>query len=167
MGTYNFKKMDLIPSISWVFLGIFVVSESYELGIGSLNDPGSGLMPFLLGSLLILCSLAILVYDLRAAKYGSKIDSGAWSEIDLWKIGVIVGALFIYGMLLEKVGFSTTSFFLLLVLFKFAGLRKTGKIFAAAIATVLASYVLFIVILNVYVPSFPWKLIRTFFQSLK
>jgi hypothetical protein len=43
------EKEDLLPAIIWISLGIGIAVDSYLLDLGSLHEPGPGLLPFLYG----------------------------------------------------------------------------------------------------------------------
>ncbi|MEO0277981.1 MAG: hypothetical protein ABIM21_01670, partial [candidate division WOR-3 bacterium] len=49
--------MDSLVILILFWLGIFVASYSYKIGLGKFSSPGPGLFPFLLGCILFVLSL--------------------------------------------------------------------------------------------------------------
>jgi hypothetical protein len=94
------------------------------MGLTHLNKPGSGLFPFIIGWLLALLSIVLLLGQARKATQNS--DSGSqpsarqknWSQVILTYV-----SLFIYTAAVEHLGFGVSSFLLMIVLFRFVGLK--------------------------------------------
>jgi len=153
------KKNDLIPAMIWVALGIAVAVGSYKLQLGTLRNPGPGLMPFLLGIILLLCSLPILVRSLMVIKIKAKQgDGGIWSGVQFKRLILVLASLVGYGMIIEEVGFIVSTFFLLFVLFKIIGSRKWLFALITSVIVVLLSYLLFVVVLDIELPSGIWRI---------
>jgi len=153
------KKKDLIPAFIWMGLGIAVAVISYELQLGTLRNPGPGLMPFLLGILLSLCSVPILISCLLTIRNKAKQgDEGIWSGVEFKRLIFVVFSLVCYAMILEKVGFVIATFFLLIILFKVIGSRKWLFALMTSAIVVLLSYLLFVVFLKVEMPSGLWRI---------
>lgn len=153
------KKIDLIPAIFWMGLGIAVAVSSYGLRLGTLANPGPGLMPFLLGIMLSLCSLPIFVRSFLAIIRDQKSeDESVWSGIQFKKLIIIVASLLGCWMFLEKIGFVLTTFLLLLILFKTMGSQKWRSVLVASILTVLVVYIVFVIVLRVGLPAGVWRI---------
>jgi len=157
MQVSNIGKKDLIPATVWIILGILMIIGSYELDLGKLQTPGPGMFPFLLGVILILVSLPILISALKDIRRSRKKKVNIWGGVDFLKMGAIVAVLLAYGLLLERVGFSVTAFLCLFFLFKVVGSETLSKALVLSSVTVIASYLLFIIALKVYMPLFPWR----------
>lgn len=150
------KKNDIYPAIIWLLLGITVAAISYKLKLGSLEKPGPGLMPFLLGVSLSICSIPIIVRSFLAIK-GKEKQEGIWSGVEFKKLILVVVPLLVYIVLLEKIGFVLITFPLLLIFFKIIDSRKWRWAFTASVLTVLISFFLFVVFLKVELPRGLWK----------
>lgn len=148
------KKYDFITSIIWMGLGISVVISSYRLKLGSLGNPGAGLMPFVLGISLFLSSIPILIRSLMTKD--KERYEGIWSGIEFKKLILVPVSLIGYAMILEKVGFLVATFLLLFTLFKIIGSRRWSFALATSILVVLLSYLLFVTLLKVEMPSGIW-----------
>ncbi len=153
------KRMDLIPAIFWMGLGGAVAVSSYGLRLGTLGSPGPGLMPFLLGVTLSLCSLSIFVRSFFAILRNEKCgEESAWSGIQFKKLMIVVASLLGYWMLLEKIGFVLTTFLVLLILFKAVDSPRWRTVFFASILTVTLVYIVFVIVLRVDLPSGVWRI---------
>jgi len=148
------KKYDLITSIIWMGLGITVAIGSYRLKLGSLGNPGAGLMPFLLGISLSLSSSPILIRSLMTKD--KERHESIWSGIEFKKLILVPASLIGYAMILEKAGFVVTTFLLLFVLFKIIGSRKWSFALITSALVVLLSYLLFVTLLKVEMPLGIW-----------
>jgi len=150
------SKGDLLIAIFWMIFGIIITTVSYGLGLGNLTTPGSGLMPFALGIILSLCSFPILTrYFVNRKKTDKGGQQRVWSEVSFRKIALVLACLIGYSLLLERLGFLVITFFLLLVLFKMVDSQKWSWTLIATILTTSFAYFLFVVLLNVYMPTFP------------
>ncbi len=153
------KKIDMIPAMFWMGLGIAVAVSSYRLRLGTLENPGPGLAPFLLGIMLSLCSLPILVRSFLVMMKNEKGgDESIWSGIQFKKLIIVVASLLGYWMFLEKIGFILTTFLLLLILFKTMDSQKWRAVLVASILTVLVVFIVFVVVLRVELPSGVWRI---------
>jgi len=152
-----FRNKDLILGSIWILLSILEMVAAYELDVGNFQTPGPGMFPFLLGTILFICSLLLCGQLLRDIKMGGKKEVIILSRIDFPKIGATVIVLLAYGLLLEGLGFIATTFLCLVFLFKVIGSEKLRWALLFSSVTVIVSYLLFVIGLNVYMPSFPWR----------
>ena len=148
------KDNDWMPGIVWLVLGLAVIWGSLRLKLGGFVSPGPGLMPFILGIGLTLCSLFVLIQTMRLRLGKRKGPAqGIWMDVDIKKVILVVGCLLGYTFMLEHVGFALTTFLILTILFRAVGSQKWSYSLIASISTVVISYVVFIVILKVELPA--------------
>jgi putative tricarboxylic transport membrane protein len=111
-------KIDNTELWSGIFalgLSAFVIWSGYDLGLGSVNDPGSGYIMFYAGFLMLLFAVIIL--------YGAVRDGGPtlfslWRNV-LWTKPLLVIALLVaFGLLFETLGFLISAPLLLLALLR-------------------------------------------------
>jgi putative tricarboxylic transport membrane protein len=123
------------------------VYSCVKLGIGKLNAPGPGLMPFLLGFLFGLLALYKLVTRIlrhTQPEERSKEEKEADRDgIAYKKVILVTGALFVYAILLEPLGFILTTFLTMTLLFRSAGFKQWGFAVACSAGVVLITYFLF------------------------
>lgn len=148
------RDNDWIPGTVWLVLGMAVVWGSLRLKLGSLVSPGPGLMPFIFGISLTICSLFVLIQTvLLKLKKSKEPRQGIWTDVDFKKVILVVGCLLGYTFMLETVGFALTTFLILTILFKAVGSQKWSHALIASVPTVVVSYLVFIVILKVELPA--------------
>jgi putative tricarboxylic transport membrane protein len=148
------KKSDLIPALIWLGLGIAVAVGSYRLELGTMHTPGPGLMPFILGVILSLCSLPILVRSIKMTIIkAKKRNESIWSGVEFKKLIVVLVSLIGYAVLIERIGYVVITFLVLLVLFKTVETQKWSLVLLLSFLTVISTYVLFVIILKVMLPS--------------
>lgn len=143
---YRMKKHDFYAAIFWIALGIFVSIYAYaKLGIGTLNAPGPGLMPFILGILFSILALFALIRILRrrGQQNRTKEDESDQHETVYKKVILVVVALFAYALLLEPLGFILTTFLTMTLLFRSAGFKRWIIAAAYSGVVVLITYFLF------------------------
>ena len=166
MEDTNIKRSDLVLALTWMILGILVMLGAYKLGTGSFRSPGPGMFPFFLGGILICASLPMFIYVLKDFRRQRKQEISIWRTVNFWKIAVIVIALLVYGIMLERLGFLLTAFLCLFFLFWIAGSKKLSRTLIFTIVTIILTYLLFVIALNVYMPSFPWRELLKIFSEL-
>jgi len=147
------EKNDIFPAIIWFGIGIFVVITSYKLNLGTMENPGPGMMPFIFGIALSICSLPILFGSFQSFKRKERQgDESIWSGVEFKKIILVLVSLFVYALLFEKIGFLLTTFPLLLILFKTIGSQKWRWVLISSVVTMSITYFLFVVFLKVELP---------------
>lgn len=154
------KRGNFIFAIAIGFLGIWIIMDSYRMGLQTFANPGAGLFPFLLGILLSLLSLPLCIsslIDLRKGNETKKKGEGIKHGADLMKLGAAIVSLMGYFMLLDTLGFLITSFIFLLGLFLIGNRGKWifNCIFSALIVAL--AYVIFGMFLQV---PFPFGVLR-------
>jgi|MudIll2142460700_1097286.scaffolds.fasta_scaffold337210_2 putative tricarboxylic transport membrane protein len=148
------RRLDLrgqFTGLFWLALSIVICVLALRLGIGTLHTPGPGFLLFWSGIL-----LGILAIILRLLDYSKKKDRGR--TIDLWKglkwhkvISVAI-AMSIYILLLHRIGYLIMTFGLLVFLFRIVERSKPGAEVVFALITVITTYLLFYVWLDVQLP---------------
>ena len=148
------RRLDLrgqFTGLFWLALSIVICATALRLGIGALHTPGPGFFLFWSGIL-----IAILAIILRILDYSKKKDRGR--TMDLWKglkwhkVICIMIALFVYILLLPRLGYLIMTFGLLVFLFSIIERSRLGAEVVFALIAVMGTYVLFHVWLDVQLP---------------
>lgn len=137
---------DRAVSLFLLALSIFFCISSLSLGIGSLQNPGAGFVPFFSGLLLGCLSLVLLFMGTEQTKT-SFLFRRSWLKCS-W----VVGSLLFYFFFIEKLGFIFTAFVTIFVLFSLQNKNKM-VVFLIALFTVFLSYVIFQLWLGVRLPK--------------
>jgi putative tricarboxylic transport membrane protein len=143
----------LLPSFLLILVGALFCRSSLYIGIGSVNAPGPGLIPFGTGGLLILFSIGTIVEAL-AAKPAEAGEGGFLFRGRRWGVVLIVlVSLFAYALALNLLGFLLTTFLVLTILFKIPKQRSWTGAVGAAVLTTVCTYALFGYALKCSLPS--------------
>jgi putative tricarboxylic transport membrane protein len=128
-----------ILSLFWIGLGLLVMGLSYKMGLGAFHAPGPGLMPFLLGALLLLPSFYILARSLlKKPETGKTIKAGR-NQVNYAKIGLVLASLLFFAIFLERLGYvMVTSVFFVILFWSMGNSWKT--VLVASASAVLATY---------------------------
>jgi putative tricarboxylic transport membrane protein len=139
---------EVVGSLFWLAVGVFFAVGGIMLKPGTLRNPGPGLLPLIMSLLLISFSLFVLVKGLIGPE---RILKGIQ-----WRgQAVVVASVFLYGLLLDLLGFLLSTFALMFVLYGllFEGKSKWPRVFFYAAATALAGWLVFSVALKVPFPK--------------
>lgn len=134
------RRHDLLSSIIFFCVGLFIVFYAPQFGIGSLSTPGTGFMPFLTG--LIICGFATMIF-LQALLDKSRKAEKIWAGVKFQKLSMSILILIAYAFFLVPIGFITDSFLLILFLTRYMGSQRWRESFLCAGLSSILSYLLF------------------------
>lgn len=134
----------------WTATGLAIVWLAFALGVGTIDEPGPGLMSVGLGALIAVVGGSQLI-ALVAAR--GTTESEPWTRTGVLRVAAVVVLLAVYVALFERIGFVLTTFVLLTVLFgALAGIRWGWAILLGAALTA-ANYGLFKMVLGTQLPA--------------
>ncbi len=110
------RSSEFWGGLFWLAVGAFVVWAGRDLGLGKINDPGSGFALFWIGVLMLMLSSSVLVASLREP--GATLAS-LWTGTRWAKVLLIVALLVAYGFAFDAIGFIPCTLVLLLILMLF------------------------------------------------
>ena len=135
-------------ALFWVALGILLCYGATRLGVGSATEPGSGFIFFWSGLILVVLSLIAFAESWR---HGEEVIPGT-GALHWRKIAFVLVALLLYALLLERLGFVSTTFLLLSFLLGLIEDIQWGKSLAVAGAAALGTYAIFELWLKIRLP---------------
>jgi putative tricarboxylic transport membrane protein len=149
----NPQKLDRVGFFLFILLSLFMGYQAWLIGFGSFSHPGPGLIPFLAASALLLVSV-IQIISPNKEGLGPVPDP---TIPESWKKMVAITlSLLAYGVLIERLGFVTTTFFWLVFLFELSRpSRLTMSLLGAALATAIC-FVLFVILCRLQLPLGPF-----------
>lgn len=109
------KNAELWGGLGWLALSAFVAYAGRALGIGSVNDPGSGFLLFWIGLLICAFSLSILCSAVAA---GGPSFASLWEGARWRKVLAAIASLCAFALLLDPLGFLLAATPLMLVLLR-------------------------------------------------
>jgi hypothetical protein len=145
------KKYDLYGGVLWLFIAVFVSAMGIRFGLGTFKYPGVGFFPFLVGIILFALSLRVLLVALKERR-GKKANFSEWPFFKR-KVFFILAILLAYSFSLEYLGYILGSFFLMIYLFKVAGVQKWFFSILASAVMVVITYYFFGVLLQAQFPK--------------
>jgi len=150
------KRKDQISGAFWLFFSLIVIQQSLSMELGNFRNPGPGLIPLIWGGIVALLSIiniikASLRFKLDPAERPLQIN---WYS--LRKLVLVIGILIVFTFIFPHLGFFFCVFWVLVFLFR--DFQKRWVPFLAAALTVILSYLLFHVLLQIQFPRGPWGL---------
>jgi putative tricarboxylic transport membrane protein len=132
---------DLVAALFWLAIASYVTVAGWKLGLGSLNDPGSGFMFFWVGG--IMTALSLAAFGAAVREPAGEALAALWAGTRWWLVPYVTVLLILYAWLLPTLGFLAGTTLLLFILFKTVDPLGWFASLFAAVATTLASYVVF------------------------
>jgi putative tricarboxylic transport membrane protein len=126
-----FARAELWGALFWLCMGLFVAWSGRDLGLGTLQEPGSGFVLFWLGVLMVGLALPLAT---SAILVGSPSLASLWAGTRWQRVLVVIALLLVFGFAFERVGFIPGAVALLLVLMLFVDFVGWGKAIVISIA---------------------------------
>ncbi len=145
-------KADRISGIFWLVFSIFVMIESYRLGLGTLHQPGAGFL-FFWGSILLGMMSLVIVVRAGGYKNSQQPESFHFREWKPGKIAPVLISLFLYSFLMEKVGFIPMTFFLFIFLLGVIEKKKWFFTLTVSVVVTALTYLIFEIWLKSQLPK--------------
>jgi hypothetical protein len=143
---------ERVACIFWLALSATVGVGSYNLGLGTPQQPESGFLPFWTAILLCLLSLVHLIKLSLPASSKDHLGELTWGEH--WnRVVALVVALAIYAIALPTFGYLISTFLLMAVLFSLYKRRKWWVVLGASLVVIGITHVIFHFWLNVQLPQ--------------
>lgn len=146
------ERYDRIFSFIWIALGVAQCIESVVLGLGSVSEPGTGFMPFVMGIVLIILAGFLFIEASVELKKKAGLRVSVWRDVYWKRVVYIVLLLTGYAVLLPKLGFLVGTFLVMVFLMKSGESVRWPVAILIGLATAFISYMIFGVWLKV---SFP------------
>jgi putative tricarboxylic transport membrane protein len=147
------KTHDRLSGLFLLAISIFVCVESIKVNIGSFHSPGPGFLPFWGGFILGTLAIVLVVKSILSKRKETQIITNLWKGMKWSKVIWISVFFFVYALLLPKLGYLLATFGLMTFLFGVIGKTRIWVQVVTAIITVVASYLIFYVWLQVQLPK--------------
>jgi putative tricarboxylic transport membrane protein len=147
-----FRDRDVTSSMFWILIGILFCIGGLHYGIRRSGIPGPGFLPFATGLILVALSLILLLSRFlkrrdEAGAIGEPMPRGE----ALRRILKALGALCLYVLILEPLGFLLTTFLFMILALRLEP-RRWAFILTLAIGATAFFFLLFKVLLRVPLP---------------
>jgi putative tricarboxylic transport membrane protein len=146
---------DQVSGAVWVAVGIAVALGSMRYGVGPLESPGTGFLPFLAGCAIALLALIGLIQSTLKLRKGT-----GWTPIlrgVLWRKPLFVmAALIAYALLMKPLGFILCTILFVGFLLRVVEPQRWPVVIAGALGAALGAFAIFSVWLKTQLPQGPW-----------
>jgi putative tricarboxylic transport membrane protein len=143
---------DHLSGFFWLAISIFVCVESIQVSLGTFHSPGPGFLPFWAGVVLGTFSIILIVTTFLNKKGKGKLTE-MWKGVGWKKVILVLFSLFLYILLLPRIGYMIATFGLMIFM---SGVIKRSKLWIEVVIpliTVLASYFIFNTWLGIQLPK--------------
>ena len=143
---------DQMSGFFWLGISIFVCVESAQVSLGTFHNPGPGFLPFWAGVVLGTFSIVLILTTFLNKKGEGKLTE-VWKGVGWKKVILVLFSLFLYIILLPRIGYITSTVGLMIFM---SGIIKRSKLWTdigTSLITVLASYFIFDSWLGIQLPK--------------
>jgi putative tricarboxylic transport membrane protein len=131
-----------VSSVLLILFAAFVLFESREYPLGSIDNPGPGFLPILLGVAIGLMSIVLLIKEWKKEK--PQTESISWPDrAGLLRVSLIFAVTLLFTVFFEITGYIVNTFVLFLVLLRPVGRQKWIWTLSISVGTTVACYLLF------------------------
>ncbi|MDH4268647.1 MAG: tripartite tricarboxylate transporter TctB family protein [Deltaproteobacteria bacterium] len=145
-------KADRASSMVWMAVGLLSIYGSFQLGLGTLGEPGSGFLSFLAGSFICLMALIVFLQSFLQGKGFQVKISTLWKGIRWYRSALVGLLLLVYILVLEWIGFLLTAFLIVLAMIKGVEKLSWGKALLISISASAVCYLVFDKLLKAALP---------------
>ncbi|MCX8022857.1 MAG: tripartite tricarboxylate transporter TctB family protein [Syntrophorhabdaceae bacterium] len=146
------NNISLYGNIFWILFSLLTCIESYRAGFGTITKPDSGFFPFCAGIVMLGLGLTAFIKSL-GEKGKRRGGDGEGEPIRWWNIPVIIIAIILFALTIEKSGFLINTFLFVAILLKVVEPQSWKKSIIGGLATSIAAEVIFNVIFRAQIPS--------------
>jgi putative tricarboxylic transport membrane protein len=144
---------ERLGSLVWFIVGAASIYGAIDLGIGGMEEPGSGFMAFAAGCFISLMALLVFFQSYKTDPALQTRVSSLWRGVNWFRSIAITLLTLAFILSFEKLGFFVSSFLLLVIIMRWIeGLRWTTSLIVPVVAVV-STYLLFHTVLQISLPS--------------
>lgn len=143
---------ERLVSVLWLLVGGAVIHTSYELGLGSGGEPGSGFVPMIAGGFICAMAVAVYIQSYTNKEMARSRFSDHWRGTHWPRAVILVLLTLAFIWLIEILGYFVTSILLLVTIMKVLEKLNWFKSIIIPIVTVTLTYLLFSSMLDTNMP---------------
>jgi len=137
-------QKDQIGSLFFLIVSVVILVSSVEASLGSLKEPGSGMIPFLAASLMGIFSVTGLVLATLKNPGRPERPAFAFRETNWKNLGMTLAALFAFPFVLGLLGFDLTVLGFTLFLARAIEPKRWVSALLFALSATVACHILFV-----------------------
>jgi putative tricarboxylic transport membrane protein len=146
------KTGDWIPSLFLLALSFFICQQSFVIGVGSLGQPGPGLLAFGAGLAMGGMALCLLIQSL-ISKEKRQEDLEHRSALKSGKLSLLCISLFVYTIAVNRLGFILSTFLFVIFILRLVESKKWWRTLLEATLITIGNYLIFAVWLGLSLPE--------------
>jgi hypothetical protein len=154
------KRVEAKEGIIWILAGGVICVLSWQIGLGSFQEPGAGFVAFAAGISLVGIGLIMILSKALAGGPANKDPGAHRPPLAVRKFRLVYTVLVLagYGLVLQTLGYIATTFLAMFGLFFDRGTNRFLPSVLASLLTVVLTYLIFGAWLRVQLPRgiFPW-----------
>lgn len=153
------KRFHQIAALLFLGLSGYMLYEARSMQYYTRIGPGPGFFPFWIGALTLFLSLVWLVQVTRDKSLGS--EGASWiNRAGVPKVLMVLGALAVFSLAVDMLGFTLTMFVFMLVLIRFADHHTWGLTIAICLGGSVGVFYLFkwleVILPTTQLPGLQW-----------
>ncbi len=146
-------KTDQFNAILFLIVSTLICLGSTQFSYGNIHNPGPGFLPFWLGVILGLLSIGLFVRTTIRRGEAESLKVVTAEKIRWGKVLIAVGALILYGVLMEPIGFLLVTFLFMACLIRFVDPQPWRRVIGWALVGSVGSYLIFEVWMKLRLPK--------------
>jgi putative tricarboxylic transport membrane protein len=147
--TLTLARGEIAAAAVLATLATYVLWEACQMPAGAPGQPGPGFFPIILGSVLLVCSIGLMLRNWRAPEGTSSTAALSFRYPKAW---ITLAALVAMTFALEPLGFVLAATLFLIALLRFCGGVAWATAGAGAIVIAVAAWYFFVTVLGVNLP---------------
>ena len=149
---WGIMNRNQLSGLFGLAISIFVCIEAIRSDIGTFQTPGPGFLPFWIGVVLGVLAMMLVVVSILREKVDGRIMD-IWKGIKWRNVVLVLASLFLYAIILPRIGYLIATFGLMTLLYGMMGRPRLWVQIMSAFVTVLVSYIIFHFWLKVSLPK--------------
>jgi hypothetical protein len=142
---------DQLSSIILFFMGLLVTYFSIPYGVGNINSPEAGFLPFYIGLVICFLAIGVFVQGTISLKKGTKWKNPV-AKVMWWKPLIAMAAVVVYALVLNLFGYIISTTLLVGFLLRAIQPQKWVVVVIVSIITALTTHLIFKVWLGAQLP---------------
>ena len=135
-------KSDWFSALFFLFVSLFICQQSLEIEVGTLDQPGPGLLPFGVGAGMGLLALRRLLYAAFSKERGDEFGESK-QDFRKGKLFLICLLLFSYIIAVKPIGFFLSTFVFVILMLRLIESGRWWRTVVSAVLITCGNYLLF------------------------
>jgi hypothetical protein len=149
---YLMKIFDFFSGVFLLFLSFGTCILAHRLGLGRIQHPGTGLIPFGTAVLLGVMSIGLIIQTLLKVKKTVR-EEKIFQETRWWTLVLVLCALVGYGAFFSFLGFNLSTFLLMVFFLVVMSHQRWWLTLAFSMGIVIGTHLIFVVWLKCEFPK--------------